>query len=199
MIINKHNIWKTLYWITPFLLLTDLVFGKYSLLLWGWEPSSSFYVRNFLFVGLPFFAIGTMIKGNTQSILIWTNDNKHNKQCLLIGGIVLFTITTYLERYWLLSKGLCGAREHYLSNTLLAICIFLFVLSQKNSKKSWFSDLGEKDSLYIYIFHPVFMSVCTFLFQKVFLYNIYTYIAPFVVIITTIIFTKCLRKLRIIK
>lgn len=202
MVINKHHRWKMLYWITPFLLLADLVFGKYSLILWGREPSASFYVRNFLFVGLPFFAIGTMIKRNIHSILIWANKNRCYKQILLVGGIVLFTITTYLERYWLLWKGLCGAREHYLSNTLLAICIFLFFLSQKDTKRSWFSEIGEKDSLYIYIFHPLFMYICAVIVKKVsleILETTYLYTAPFVVLITTIIFTKCLRKLKIIK
>ena len=48
------------YWmliLTPFLLAGDLIFGKYSLLLWNQEIDY-IYVRNYLFVGIPYFAIG---------------------------------------------------------------------------------------------------------------------------------------------
>ena len=61
LFVNYLGKWKILYWMIPFLLMIDLIFGKYSLLLWGWEPPY-FVVRNFLFVGLPYFAIGTIIK-----------------------------------------------------------------------------------------------------------------------------------------
>lgn len=61
MVINRYNLWKFLYIAVPVLLLTDLAFGTYSIVLWGWELPF-YYVRNFLFVGLPYFAIGTMIK-----------------------------------------------------------------------------------------------------------------------------------------
>lgn len=49
-------------------------------------------------------------------------------------------------------------RDHYISSTFLAVSLFLLFLSLKQSKVNVFSKLGEKDSLYIYILHPLFMT-----------------------------------------
>lgn len=45
----------------PCLLIIDLMFGKYSLLLWEQE-FSYIHLRNFLFMGLPYFGLGACIK-----------------------------------------------------------------------------------------------------------------------------------------
>ena len=57
MIISKYKIWKYMFYAIPILLLTDLILGKYSLLFLDRE-FPVIYVRNFLFVGLPYFALG---------------------------------------------------------------------------------------------------------------------------------------------
>ena len=51
---------KVLYWITPVLLLINLILGKYSLILLNRE-FSYILVRDFLLVGLSYFCIGRMI------------------------------------------------------------------------------------------------------------------------------------------
>ena len=48
-------------------------------------------------------------------------------------------------------------REHYLSTTFLVICLFMFVVSSRNAKAFRVSKLGERDPLYIYVFHPLFI------------------------------------------
>lgn len=45
-----------------------------------------------------------------------------------------------------------ATRDHYISSTFLAVSLFLLFLSLKQSKVNAFSKLGEKDSLYIYIY-----------------------------------------------
>lgn len=192
MVINKYNKWMLLYCITPLLLLTDLAFGKYSLLFWGWEPPY-IYVRNFLCVGLPYFAIGTLIRSKTDAFV------SSCKKDLLIGGILLFTITSYLEKFLLIYLDKCAVREHYLSSTFLSVFLFLLALSVKSKNKSLISTMGEKDSLYIYIFHPVFIFCCSGFFSRIHLYDYYLYVAPLVVLGATIIFIKCIRRMRIIK
>lgn len=67
MIVDKRNLWKPLLWLTPFLLLGDLVLGKYSLLLLNRE-FPFVYVRNFLLVGIPYFMIGVWIKMNIDRL-----------------------------------------------------------------------------------------------------------------------------------
>lgn len=191
MIVNKHDKWRALYWITPILLFIDLSFGKYSLLLWGWEPSY-ICLRNFLFVGIPYFAIGTIIKGNTDCI------GAFNRR-VLFGYAILFTLTLYLERYILFYLDKNALREHYISSTFLSIFVCLIALSIKTGNKSLLSKLGEKDSLYIYVFHPIFVTCCTILFRKMQLYDIYMCLSPIIVLFLTIIFIKCIRKANIIK
>lgn len=191
MIINKYSKWQVLYYMIPLLLMTDLVFGKYSLLLWNWEPPY-IYVRNFLFVGLPYFTIGTIIKKKTFDGVSPT------MRYLLIGGVLFFTLTTYLEKYFLIYLDKCAVREHYFSSTLLSVCIFLLALSYKISRKSLFSTIGEKDTLHIYIFHPVFITCCSIFFQRVHLHEAYMYVAPFVVLVSTLVFIKCIRKAKIL-
>ena len=68
LVVDKHRLWKPLMWATPLLLLGDLLFGKYSLLLLHHEYPYV-YVRNFLFVGLPYFMIGVWIKAHRDKFL----------------------------------------------------------------------------------------------------------------------------------
>ena len=175
-----------LYFVTPALLLVDLAFGSYSRLLWDRVPSY-FYVRNFLFVALPYFAIGTMVKR-------WTNSRDISSyKGMIIGCTILFTIAAYLERNTLVSLGMFTPREHYLTTTLLSVSMFILALSINNTRKSVLSTLGEKDSLHIYVFHPVFISCFGLLFGKLQLYETYLYFSSFLVLLATIVSIKFVR------
>ena len=56
-IADRIHIRKLIYVGTPILLLVDLVFGKYSMALFGRE-FPYILVRNFLCVGIPYFSSG---------------------------------------------------------------------------------------------------------------------------------------------
>lgn len=71
---------KWVYYAIPFLLIADLCFGKYSLLIWHRE-FPVVWLRNFLFVGIPYFAIGMMLKQYKNMIL-----NLGNLHLLASGG-----------------------------------------------------------------------------------------------------------------
>ena len=78
-LVNKLNLWKFLFCITPILLLCDLAFGKYSFLLFN-KGFEYYYSRNFLFVGIPYFSIGAYLqKKNICNAL-------SDKQLFLMGG-----------------------------------------------------------------------------------------------------------------
>lgn len=81
----------------------------------------------------------------------------------------------------------------------LAVSLFLLFLSLKQSKVNVFSKLGEKDSLYIYIFHPLFMTF--FSVANKYLSNMwqemYLYCSPLIVLAATVLFSKTLRILHI--
>lgn len=72
--------------------------------------------------------------------------------------MILFSLTSLAEDRLLTWFDMNATRDHYISSTFLAVSLFLLFLSLKQSKVNVFSKLGEKDSLYIYIFHPLFMT-----------------------------------------
>lgn len=61
IVIDKYKLWTIAFGAVPLLLMTDLVFGKYSILILNREYPYVL-VRNFLFVGMPYFLIGAYIK-----------------------------------------------------------------------------------------------------------------------------------------
>lgn len=148
-VFNRFHRIKLLWWFIPLLLLGDLVLGKYSLLLIGREYPY-IYVRNFLFVGLPYFALGMWIKAHKAPLLrlgvpVWG----------WLIAVVLFAVTSYAERAMLVSWDLNATRDHYLSTTFCAIALFMVFLSINQRKPTTLSIIGQLNSLYIYILHPL--------------------------------------------
>lgn len=193
LIIDRHKWWETMLVAIPFLLLGDLVFGKYSLVLLHHEFPYVF-VRNFLFVGIPYFMIGIWIKKHIDKLL-------SINRCIYLGGVIVFSVTSIVEKQILLFLDASPAREHYISTTFLAVCLFLFVLSFKNVRNSVISKLGEMDSLYIYMFHPLFIITLPMAIKRMpsFADVGYQYAAPLIVLSLTIVLTIFLRKIKIIK
>ena len=190
--IAKRKLWNIAYCLIPLLLIVDLAFGKYSLLLWKQE-FDWIYVRNFLFVGLPYFLIGTFVRSKDWHI--------YKNQYVLIAGVILFSITSYLERYILTSIGANAVREHYLSTTFLAFSVFLLALCIKTEKPNVLSNIGKKDSLYIYVFHMIVSAALSIVIARLpgVFGHVYSYIAPLVVFLTTIVLVIILRKIGAIK
>ena len=146
LFLTKNNRLNYAYWAILPLLIVDLCFGKYSLVLWKKE-FSYILVRNFICVGLPYFSIGMLIKHLKEKVLCF-----NYLQIFTLGGVIF--LTSLMEKKLLVELNLNATRDNYISSTFLAISLFLLFLSTKQTKVSILSALGEKDSLYIYIFHP---------------------------------------------
>lgn len=186
---------KWTYWFIPCLLLIDLCFGKYSIALWHRE-FPYIYVRNFLCVGIPYFSIGLLISRHKECIL-----SRSYMQILTMGGVILFSLTSIVENRLLVELNMNATRDHYISSTFLAVCLFLCFLGIKQSKANFVSRLGEKESLYIYIFHPLllmFFSVAS-RYLPLGWKEFYLYAAPMIVLLMTIAFTKAMRAVKIVK
>ncbi len=174
---------EKLYPIVPFLLVADLVFGKYSLLLFG-QTIPYILVRNFLCVGLPYFLIGDWLY--THSITI-----RPGKARMYI---CVFTFTTLIERTLLGVFSLNAERDHYISTTFLAVFTFLLALQHENvyanKGLSVLSSVGAKLSTNIYILHPIVITVVAKVIVYVshhlpFIDVCYAYVAPFVIFTIT--------------
>ena len=120
-ILNNKSFQNVLYIITPILLLGDLSLGKYSLLLFGRE-FSYVLVRNFLFVGLPYFCIGKLIRRIEEGSI--TDEKVYKiKRCKYMVLCVIVLIANIMEKHILVSIGANATRDHYFSTTLLAILV----------------------------------------------------------------------------
>ena len=76
--------------------------------------------------------------------------------------------------------------DHYFITTFLSAYFVLLALTTKTGQ-SWMSNIGEHDSLYIYIFHPI---VGTIVYKSMLAFHLevlYTWMAPILVIISTIL------------
>jgi len=172
---NETKWRRGLYLITPFLLLGDLILGKYSLVIFHRE-FPYILVRNWLLVGLPYFSIGMWLKKREMKIGKWQ----------LIWVIVLASITTFLERYLLVSNDLNPTRDHYLSTTFLAIAVFVFFLRYVGNAENVISRIGRDNSTSIYILHPILITFLGVVVKKIGVANIYNCIRPIIVFLITI-------------
>ena len=154
-IFDKLKIEKCLVFAAPFLLMGDLILGKYSVLLLGRE-FPYILVRNFLFVGIPYFCIGRLIRnGFGQKV----------KKKVLAIFLIVFSATSLLERFALVSLNVNSARDHYISTTLLAITVFLFTLQCHGSNKT-LALIGRKYSTWLYILHALLIGLILILILK---------------------------------
>lgn len=106
-------------------------------------------------------------------------------------------------RWWPCLKGsaFCLWGNVPLGNSISAVSLLQYVcffvaLSFKSNQKCWLSVWGEKYSLYIYIFHPVFVYCCKALLKGTILFAGYTYVAPVVVLLLTMLFVRLLLLVR---
>lgn len=168
LLIVKYCNKKFLYYSIPLLLLADLILGKYSLLLFHQEIPYVI-VRNFIFVGIPYYSIGLLM-----------NEKKFRISKL---GIPFFSLTTIVERYFLISVGANAIRDHYISTTFLSIAVFSFALDYKHTVNGMIAKIGREYSTWIYIIHPIIITSIALLIKRLGLYNVYVYIAPIVIYI----------------
>lgn len=182
---------KLLYIATPLLLLGDLVLGKYSLLLLHRE-FPYILVRNFLFVGIPYFCIGCLLHDKRERLC-------HIGKPLLTALAVLFSITSLAERAVLVSMNMNPTRDHYISTTFLAMTIFCFAVTANTGRGkavNFLSVIGRKYSTGIYIVHPIFITVLSVFMRKIGCYGVYKFFAPICVYLVSAIAVAVLYKLK---
>ncbi len=139
MVIHKFKLYKLSHMIAIVVLVVHVVVR--SLVRDGsWYDDS--YFRNFLLFGLPFVLLGSFIKAQEENLVKMFS----NKMCLvgaLIGEIMI--IIEYI---------LLDASDYYIGSIITTFFVFLFAI--KNPKlyiNKTVEFIGEKLSLYVYIFH----------------------------------------------
>lgn len=160
--VESKNIEKILCFITPLLLIMDLILGKYSMLIFGRYTNHMFLIRNFLFVGLPYFYIGVYMNIKEEKI---RSININNKKIILL--FLTSCITCICERIILTGLGANSPREHYISTTIMSIIIFIFVIRNKIFMEgTLLQKIGKEYSTWIYILHPLVISIMIIYYRK---------------------------------
>lgn len=124
----------------------------------GWKVLTAYFLsgvsvytgEKFFCVGIPYFCIGNLIREKHCT-------EKWNKKVLQVL-VVVFAITSLIERFVLVNIGLNATRDYYASTTFIAICFFVYAL-KSNWKNKGLAALGRKYSTWIYIVHLIFITI----------------------------------------
>ena len=150
---DKLKIRKYLYYFIPFLLLTNIVYGEYSIVVLN-KDFDPIYMRNFLFMGLPFFLLGDLVYKNEDKLKEKLSTGK------LSIMILIFAATTIVEEYMLdeIKKNAIG--DLYISTIFLAVAIFIYAIKIRQVDiKNKLAIIGRKYSTYIFVIHVMFITL----------------------------------------
>ena len=183
--VEKFKLKQILVYVIPILLLVDLVLGKYSRLIFNREFPYIF-VRNWLFVGVPYFFIGNFIHEDSHG-----EKKRFDFSCIAIScGVLLFSVTSLLERYLLVLNELDTRRDHYISTTFLAIAVFTLFLLYIDNNASFISRVGRQDTTLIYIIHYLIIGIMGGVVKAIGVRGLYKPIRPVVVFILTTVLVE---------
>lgn len=158
-----------------------ILFGFLIILTEILQIKEGLYYRNFLFMGLPYYYVGMIIKSKCKK----TTSNKYY-YLLLIISIFL----NYLESYILYRNKLNYLPAHYVSTIFLSIMLVLVSITGKHrNEKSILAEIGQKYSLYIYLFHVIIIDVINIVQYK-FKFKLNQYIIWFMTFIITTLLVK---------
>lgn len=69
LFVNRFRLWKPCFFLVPILLLCNLIFGKYDVLIFN-HNFNLILSRNFLFMGIPYFALGCLVKKHWNALCV---------------------------------------------------------------------------------------------------------------------------------
>lgn len=185
---EKHGQLKWLLLSFPAFLLFDLALGKYSLVLFHRE-FPVLLIRNWFFVGIPFFSIGLLIQRNKCLL------NQKCRKMVFLICIVFFSFTSVLERWILESYQVNAIRDQYISTSFLAVCVFLYFLCFVNNKQNSLAIIGYRDSMWIYIIHYALMILIRPVMKYLpYINDIYISVRPIIIFILSLAIVELTRK-----
>lgn len=183
MLFDRFEKRKPLYLLAPILIVGDMIFGQYSIFVFG-RYFPNILTRNWLFFGLPNVSIGMMIREYG-----FTDKLRRNRRILCMATIILM-IGICIEHYLLQKGGVTAEREHYICAALLSAVIFLIFAqgtSATGKTEAWIALIGRKASAGIYIIHPFFIMGLPLAFRLIGFENLYSILAPVIVFVVSMI------------
>lgn len=131
----------------------NLLLGTYSMLVFN-RDFDTVLVRNAICTGLPFFLLGREIRENL---------GRYKRHLALLVGLALAVFIA--ESAFVSGYSITGA-DLYLSDIIIPMAVLVLALSFEIRHLKTLARLGRRYSLYIYIFHPVLISINAILLSK---------------------------------
>lgn len=143
----------------PFLLIFDLIAGKYSLLIFGKE-FPYYLTRNFLFSALPFFLTGEFIN---QRLTVLKRMNKIIYLIIAVFGLVM----SLIEHNILFALHCETMRSQYFGTSIYSVGLFIYAVCAEDSKiGARIARWGRLYSLPLYIVHPMIIKIINLVFDE---------------------------------
>lgn len=187
--VDKYSNREKLYKFIPVFLLSNVIFGNYSTIIFG-ERVPLILTRNFLFCGLPFFLLGDALREKQNKF--------SNKQLLVVA--IISVILTIAENLFLLNTGTVFNVDCFIATPFLAYSLFVLFLENRAISNTPFlfkiSQLGKNTSTIVYIVHPIAKNIAVKMVNDLgrdipYLNAIWRYTAPLVIMISCTLFAIC--------
>lgn len=137
------------------------------------EFTNVYLIRNFLFVGLPFFFLGKLIRKEKVA------ESQRVFKMLII--VIFFFITSIIEIFSYKS-------ELYISSIIVAIYLFMICIKRPNINNKYAEFIGDKLAIYIYVLHPAIKYIILYIYDYFHISKeIFMWIYPIISLIITII------------
>lgn len=176
----------------PLLLVGNIVLGGYALPLFHKEIQYMI-IRNYLFMGLPYFAVGLAIRKNDSFFV----NIKSRHGVLLVLFIVALIFSTITEETFLCHLGVSLTREHYISTPFLSILVFCcFIDNSWEGKLRAICCIGRNHATNIYIVHPMIIHVLDCVLLQKCTHEWYFWLRPIMCYILSIALSILYSKIR---
>lgn len=183
-IVTKYKKYLFSYIISGILLVTHFIIS------YGFEIEG-YYIRNAWLIGIPFFVMGYLLHQHNDKV-------RRIQSKLMIATIIVGIAISLME------DRLVGTKLVYMGTVIVALSYFSLAIKYETTfKENFFTRLGERCSVNIYIYHPMFIYITFKIFDRLYLSDsaFYYWIHPIAVMIsvTIMVYILFIFKYRMIK
>lgn len=156
--LTTNTKFKKLYKFIPLLLISTYIYVVYACM---HNERHIFYYRNWYAMAIPFYMLGATIRMYKDKLV-----KIQTKWLVLATGIGFASMFVENTIYRMINKKL--TLEYYIGTVLFLIPLFILVVKKPNifSKFKMLSFIGEKLSLYVYIYHYLFIEIIFHIYGK---------------------------------
>lgn len=176
LVAHKLKMIRFTFILIPVLLVVNIIVGFYFSSNHITEQNN-YIIRNFLFFGFPFFMIGYFINTYKDKVSQLT---VHIKPHIFALGIIIGNVITVIDYKYI------GDKSLYFGSVIVSVLLFIYSLKKSDAfNKSIVSKIGEKYSLFIYLWHPIVISGVSIISNRI---NIshsieFLYVQPIIIVL----------------